>query len=439
GSRHDNAKEALWDSILKFTYENIDHIIHTLQRSFNDNEDVFADFIAIMFGINDLEKEGANLDRELGDRVISLHQTVKYYDGSMRELNLIIQSASEMTRVLLHLQTRFRYLFVKARFSDELYKLICTLGFPERVYSTLVRAARTSRTFEHVTFHLRPMSPPKRVSFATPATNARPAAQKAAVDPQPQPQPQPAAIGLGALLDTAQPYLAQEDRGIGLIRLSPASKQDASQLVGTVLRGQMLPVQTNAWYAFGFVTAKYDAEEQHLAGFYAVLLKEAQNPEAIFRELLCALETNTLVSLFDIKQYNHFRKLFPRLEKFLKTPHEERSTVWRLQQFIKDVYNTEPPACLQRDYGFKYCKQREEVMLLKDIYSRMLKKLGPDNLHHACVRGELFKTAIQEGIAIEPKYYRLTKNDYTSPFIGYDNNKGLDAYRGTLFKGSLKL
>jgi hypothetical protein len=457
----------LWDAILVYTYEDVDHVIRRLQRKFDDNHDTFVDFVTNMFGIEDLENGGSQLDWELGDRVILLSQEIKGYTGTMKELNGFIHMASEMTRVLLHLSERLKYLLGKARFANELYQLICTLGFPERVYSTLVRAARTSKTFENVTLHLRPLtSSPKRVSFATPAISvilpkapsptsprtssptkhekAKPlqrfeAAGKLQSPPQSQPQSQPPFTSLGSLLDAAQPYLAPEDRGLALVRLSPASKQEAIQLVGAVLRNQRLPTQVNAWYAFGFVTATEKAEEQKLARLYAEMLREAHNPESIFRELQKALETNTIVSLLDINGNSKFREHFPRLETFLNTSPEKRSTVWRLKQFIEDSENTEPPACLQRDYGFKFCKQREEVLRLKAVYTRMLNKIGPRNLHNACVHGRLFETAVREGLFIDMKNKRLMQNDYPSRYVGLDNEDGLANYCGSFFKRHLKL
>lgn len=240
-------------------------------------------------------------------------------------------------------------------------------------------------------------------------------------------------------MTAVQPYLAQGDRGLALGRLQPAAKQHVAQLVGTVLRKKLLPMQTTAWYSFGFVTTKDEEEERQLAGLYAVLLTTADNPEAIFRELQTALELNTLVALFDTNEYAHFRGLFPYLETFLTTTPTKRSTVWRLRQFIQDPVDDEPPACLQRDYGFSFCRQREEVLRLKAIYVRMLRKLGPKNLHTACVHGRLSEAATKEGLYVDIKDRRFLSNDYGSPFLGLDGEGGLEAYRGPFYRKKLKL
>jgi hypothetical protein len=107
GPRHDGTLEDLWDAILDYAYGNIDHVIHSHHRTFEDNHNVFADFVTKMFGLDALDPDDSELDRELGDRVILLHQAVRSYNGSMKELNLLIHQASEMTRVLLHLQDQF--------------------------------------------------------------------------------------------------------------------------------------------------------------------------------------------------------------------------------------------------------------------------------------------------------------------------------------------
>jgi hypothetical protein len=240
-------------------------------------------------------------------------------------------------------------------------------------------------------------------------------------------------------MTAVQPYLARSDRNLALFRLQPATKQQTAQLIGTVLQGKPLPKQTTAWYTFGFVTAKDEDEERKLAGLYLNLLKEVNDSEAIFRELQTALENSSLVALFDKHEYKHFRKLFPYLELFLTKPPTKRPTVWRLRQFIEDPIVHEPPPCLQRDYGFKFCRPREEVLRLKEIYKDMLRKMGPRKLHNACTYGRLFERATQEGVLVDGKDKRFLANDYPSPFVGLDDEGGLEAYRRPFFRKSVRL
>ncbi|KAH8623125.1 hypothetical protein IG631_22282 [Alternaria alternata] len=180
------ACDDLWDLILIFNRSKIEPIIQKLQKTLQDYQETFDDLVTRMFGIDDPEYKDQLLDRELGDRIISLSQQINSYNRSMKELNALVYLASEMTRVLLHLQERLRSLLEKARFADRLYELICTLGFPERVHSTMVRSARASRTFENLTFHLRPSSPGKTVSFAIPIESSTQPNAKKPLSPQRQ-------------------------------------------------------------------------------------------------------------------------------------------------------------------------------------------------------------------------------------------------------------
>lgn len=420
-----------------------------------------------MFGVDDVDGNGSMIDRELGDRIISLYQNVHSFSGSMKDMSMVVQSASEMTRILLNLQNRLKYLLEKTRFAEELYELICTLGFPERAHSTFIRAARASQTFMNVRFHIRPHSPAKTVSFTIPMTSStqpnlmkpssprhpekpkriqrfESAATVATTSPSSSSSPplsphKQGISSLGPLMTAVQPYLPRKDRNLALAHLQSAAKQQTAQLIGTILQKKLLSTKTTAWYSFGFVITKNKEQEQRLAGLYLSLLREADNSETIFLELQTALEKDALVGLFDKHEYGHFRQLFPYLETFLKTPPRKRWTVWRLCQFTQDPIDDEPPACLQRDYGFKFCRQREEVLRLKAIYTRMLRKMGPKNLHTACIHGRLCETAIKEGLSVDMKDKRFMQNDYPSPFVGLDDDGGLEADRGPFYKRRLKL
>ncbi|KAI4914497.1 hypothetical protein J4E85_010560 [Alternaria conjuncta] len=467
----DRACSELWDIILIANYDKVEQVIRSIQKGFEENRTTFDELVTRMFGIDDANAKGSLMDRELGDDIIRLSHDVHAFDGSMRDLNKLIQFASTTTRVNHNLRDRLRYLLEKTHFANKLFDLICALGFPERLYSTLVRAARSSQTFRNVNFHLRPQSPVKNVSFATPMASAMslstikptspPRKEKSkrmqqyeatAIEtaisapilasvplPLPSPPPQQALTSLGPLMTVVQPYLNQKDRDLALHCLQPATKRETAQLVGTVVRERLLQMQTAAWFSFGFVTAKDEEQERQLAGLYVAILKEAEDPEAAFRELHTALETHSMVKVFDKYEYSHFRNLFPYLKTFLSIPPTKRSTVWRLRQFILDPVDDEPPACLQRDYGFKYCRQREEVLRLKEIYINILKKLGPQKLDVACVNGRLSETAMKEGVHVDPKDRRFLKNDYGSPFLGVDCEGGLENYCGPFYRKPLKL
>jgi hypothetical protein len=490
GSQCEEAEEDLWDSILIYSYSNVDHIVQSISRAFSDNKETFDEVLTRWFGIDDVDEKGSQVDHELGVYLISLHQKTYSYDKSLRQLHNLIHFAANMTRDVLHLQIRLRCLIRKGKFAKELYHLICTLGFPERAYNTYFQAAKTSPTFTHIDFHLIPNAcSPKRVHFEPPqcktTTNAAyslatsttktstirkesttaktsstcsnnntnvvsrttlqiqaPKLQRLTEREQ-QPanltHPNLAANQQNDALNLVRPFLARQDRSPSVVQIQPASERDTVQLIGTVLRGNLLPMSANSWYTFGFVTTQNVEEERRLGGLYAALLKDARDPTSIFREITTAMETNTVIKLFDIKGYGHFREVFPRLEAFLTAPPAKRSSVWRLKQFIHDEANTEPLPCLQRDYGFKFCKQREEVQLLKGIYARVLDKVKPRELHEACVHGALYQFAVQKGVHVDLKYKRLMQNDYPAPSVGFDNDEGLAAYSGRMFRKRQKL
>jgi hypothetical protein len=493
----ERAEDEFWDAILVYSYANVDHIIESLQRSFANNQVTFDDLVTKMFGISDANERGSRMDRVLGDRIIALHHLVRSYDKSMRELHTLIHFASDMNKEIEHLPDRLRYLLQKAKFSNELHELIRTLGFPERAYSTFIKAAKTSPAFTHTTLHTVPSSSSPRGVYATvpisqpttkptfltpkleikqtagrtdctplkttktpsqtttgPVCTASPQPQTRAQPPRPQqstkhevskvqgrtastPLPQKSLStphnNIEAII---RPYLDDDDQNLGLPRLQPASKQAAARLVGAILRGQLLPTPTNAWYVFGFVATRTEEEERHLGGLYLGILRDAQDRQSIFRDIVRAVETNTLVDLINTQEYGRFQDIFPGPASFLNTPPEDRSTVWRLKQFVADQDNTEPPPHLQRDYGFKYCRQREEIQRLKDIYWNILKKANPMDLHHACVFESLYKFASMKGFATTHDR-RLMQNDGAMSSSGLENREGLQAYLGPFFKRRL--
>jgi len=403
---------------------------------------------------------GSTIDEEVGSELLSLYAKIKSYDCSMESCRTLVQQAAIIAQSLINLRDRLKYLLRKAKAADELYELICKLGFPERVYKTMVRAARTSKIFHHTTFclaHL-PLAKPTPLKYC--ATNIPSITRGASTAPKPASPPRrqnpqldgaasqlsspsplsatssclPSTPKIGAIMDAVQRFLTEEDRHKTFLTLQPTSKQETARLIGTVTRGQLLPVATEAWYVFGFVTAKNEEEERQLGGLYATILNDTKDPQQTFRNIQRALTTNTLVNFIDMVEHGYFREHFPRLEAFLRAPAAKRSTVWRLKQFILDKKAIEPPACLRRDYGFKFCKQREEVLLLKEMYVMICNKVNLKDLHSACMHGRIFETAIQKGVFIDAKHQRLLKNDYPSPFVGYDDDRGMDNYRGSLFK-----
>ncbi|KAE8825486.1 hypothetical protein PTNB85_05915 [Pyrenophora teres f. teres] len=440
GKALDRARETLWDTILTFSYPLIDSTISSLNNIFE--EECFQGFLGNFI----MPQPGSKADEELGTHLLSLYQAIKACESCMKNITALVQVASTMTRDMMNLQDRLKFCLRKAKVSNELYQLICQLGFPERVNNTLIRMARSCSSFSNATFYLerhhlsdgKPLT--QRAGF--PASRGASSAPKPASPPQipdcQQPRsPETSASSFTRSMAVIEPYLAQDDRPKMLLRLAPVAKQDVAQLVGSVLRGNLPPVNSEAWYLFGFVAADDEEQERLLGGLYSEILKKAHDKQAVFVEVQRALETNNFVQLFKVKGYEHIFEIVPHLQSYLRTALEARSTAFRLKQFILNRNGTEPPAALKRDYGFRFCKQREEVLLLKEIYSNICKKMSLEDLHTACIHGRLYESAVQKGIFVDPKYKRLMQNDYPSPFVGYDNRKGLDNYRGSIFKKRL--
>jgi hypothetical protein len=423
-----------------------------------------------MFGIHETELDQEYV--EIGSRILTLYQVTNCYDKSVGQLYNLINITSAMVETFPSLQKGIASALGGGRFSDKLFQLICTLAFPKRAHDTFVLVARTSTSFRRIKIGVKSnlaslpeaslsrasstaaTTPPKRTmkslatrssthtkftSVSAQMSSAAMSAKVSGVPPQENPSEKPSIQTKIDILTAILPYLAEEDRVLGLARLQPASKQDAARLAGAVMRRQLLPLSTNAWYTFGFVTTRTEYEERQLARLYANILQAANdsNPISLFSELIEAVETHKLVQLFDRKGYAHFRQSFPRLEHFLNAPLEQRSTVWRLTHFIRDENNTEPPACLQRDYGFKYCQQREEVAKLKGYYAAILKKVDQLDLHNACVRGQLYEFGKQNDISIDLKDRRLMQNDYPAQCVGFESQSGLGAYSRQFYRRRL--
>jgi hypothetical protein len=466
----EEAKDSLRDSILLYTYGKIVHIVDSIQKTFVDYQDRFEDFITTMFGVNDPAMDENQF--KVGSHILTLYQATKGYDKSVGQLYSLIHLASAAIEKFPSLQKDIASVLGGGKFPHKLFQLICTLSFPKRAHSTFVLMAQTSASFRRVkictksNMKLLRQSPTASRSKASPrtttpspkkspiiplSTRTTPAANSSQKNAQAaprmtlqhrsreKPSETPPLDPHADILTVIRPYLAEEDRAIGLARLQPASKQDTARLTGAVLRRNLLPLSANAWYAFGFVTTGTEEEERRLAGFYADILQATQNsdPISVFTELVQALETNKLAQLFDKKGYAHFRQLFPRLEHFLSAPPERRSTVWRLIHFIRDEGNTEPPASLQRDYGFWCCQQRDEVSRLKNHYAAILEKVNPMDLHNACTNGRLYEFARETGVLIDLKDKRLMQNNAPALCVGFDNQIGLAAFRGRFYKRSL--
>ncbi|ORY17999.1 hypothetical protein BCR34DRAFT_473928, partial [Clohesyomyces aquaticus] len=110
----------------------------------------------------------------------------------------------------------------------------------------------------------------------------------------------------------------------------------------------------------------------------------------LFSKVWKSAKRNKLPALLDKYDYSEIWKLIPHLKTLLNAPQDKKPrAMWRLTQFLVDTENTMPRNSLQDEYGFFFCKQREEVAILKAICSAVLRKASPLDLHRAGLAGRL--------------------------------------------------
>jgi hypothetical protein len=239
---------------------------------------------------------------------------------------------------------------------------------------------------------------------------------------------------LERLLSPARQWLEPSERHLTLRELEPSAKRKVLLLLACLLDSQVPTPAFDIYFDFGFVVCTKPKETMTLAGLYKELLTNCGQKVDMFFELWKALSDNTLVQLFDRYGYETFRDEIPVLERFLTAPPGRRPTVWRLIHFLRQEDNTDPSPWLQRDYGFQFCKHREEVERLKSIYRAILQKSRPGELHEACTRGQLVKLGLNKGIVIEPGNKRLMQNTYGHPSLGFEDEETPKAYGRPFFK-----
>ncbi|KAH7089476.1 hypothetical protein FB567DRAFT_466545 [Paraphoma chrysanthemicola] len=448
-ANRDKAKGEIKRAILLYSHSHMEHIVPGIMRIFRACQDAFANFMTLYFGIEDIPDGQSKLDRELADPLISLLQSVQSYDHSVDQLRVLIEKAWNLTIDIQYLQIRLSSLLWKRHFGKGLYPLVCMLSFPEYTYHAFVRAAEACPAFSVLEFNLSPPAPSSRrlqsakIAKTSASSNSH-CSSLAATSGQPVSTADRLVESNSDaehddILAAMYPYIGEQQLLAEHTSLCSRSDQDTVHLLAAVLVGSLLRVSSDAWFTFGFVATREQEEERHLGGLYAAILREAQEPQAIFRELKYAHQNDTLTSLFDSKAYGHFRQQFPRLEKFLKTPSVARSTVWRLIQYTKCEVYTEPSPVIKRDFGFQFCRNHQDVTLLKDAYTHILANTDPRDLHNACHFGRLADFARMSGVPDHAKKQHLFGNDYPSPFIGFDNRKGLERHYLPLFKSSKKV
>jgi hypothetical protein len=358
------------------------------------------------------------------------------YNGSKDERNELIEFAWNINHRHTAPVVRFKLLLGSA-FSTKLYELICRLGHTRRTFHTMIRAATTVEAFRTVKIILGPPPAPphKAATISIGLNSVRKQSMAVQQNRTTVPSSRPR-MGTEDIVDTIRPYLSKDDQCLGLIRLQPMAKQDTAILVGSVIRGHLLPPGSNAYYQFGFVTCNNKDAERILCDLYEKLLRTNPNQNAIFNKILNSLESNTLTTLFHYKPLQTLQESIPTLHNFLTTPPQHRPSTYRLIQFLRDTNNEEPPPCLKRDFGFHLCTQRAHVQTLKNLYIEILSKTTPMELHHACENRGLLRFAIKTLGCVDVGMYRFLRNDAAESGVGFDGLEGLGRFVQPLFKRS---
>ncbi|KAL6705206.1 hypothetical protein ACN47E_007166 [Coniothyrium glycines] len=439
-------------AVHKYLSSNIVKVIRGLAFLFAACKEAYDDLVTKQFGFDELECTFGAEQRELATKVIQLYHATVAHTKPEENMDEIIAVAAVMAKDYKCLREALWSISQSSRFSRNLRHVVMDLGFRERVVDTLVCTAQSDAAFKNINLHLLPVAQSKRVSFVE-TTDAKPnsSAPRSPLSTLTPPQrPGIAKIAASAavqskstpaqhqdVLSVVRPYLHPDDRSLTLLRMAPDAKRESAELAAFVLRGLPPPCHSAAWLSFGFAAANTPETEGKLAKMYQSILLSGKSPRETFRLLQDALEQNTLVSILDDQDTN-VRGLIPQLSHFLSRPRQERESVWMLKQFTRADEGVDPSPLLQRDYGFKVCRQRDEVERLKRYYEAMLQKMGPRKVHDACVHGRLFQAALSSGLDIPTRDKRLLSNDGPASFIGFDNGIGVAGYERAFFKRPLR-
>jgi hypothetical protein len=414
-----------------------------LCRSWSDHREKIYNTIAKMSGIYDDDMHAAR-DTAIGDGIASINGSIqaliserpsssKKNDGMLEDL--ILESCKLVNLDGGLIAERLRNV-LGSSLGDAIYSSILVLVLPSKSVATFVRFAHALRRLSTVEFkcgHPKPESscPPSTLSKANHGGSSSVPTQVKTIKIKATQNCPDSASSLGHTQSATdyQPkchnaqdlHLLNGQAGFGeeLADIHPALKGTVSEMVACVLGSRVPEANKVAYYLFGFVACQNEDEVQRLGMLYKLIFTGSESPIAAVTELCKALAQDQIPQFFARHNWEVFRSELPQLEQFLTTPIHERATVFRLVQFLRTVGDTSPPPVLIRDYGFHFCKLREEVQILKDIYQETLDRVGVLRLHHACLRNQLLELVEGAGVQVEHRYRRLLVNQGPLPDIGY--------------------
>lgn len=218
------------------------------------------------------------------------------------------------------------------------------------------------------------------------------------------------------MLTIARPYLEPADRSKKPHELNPEGKRQAFILYGLLLNGYHPnpttgPITEELYMKFGFCVCDSLWNEARLNALYNKLISKCT-----FKEFWTALESKTLLSLFDLNGLKEDRKGIMHLETVLDK--WGIPSVWYLQLFTQ-TSDMDPTRSVYVDYGFSNCRTIEEKFALKGVYKKLLEThVDRMELHAACISGKLYEFVSKHDSNLDRRFKGLMKNPY--PLAEYD-------------------
>lgn len=440
------AKHELWQSIVELHITKLEYHVLQIQSIFAQHKDLFEQKLETMTGLDG--NSSTDLDCETSDLLIQVRE--RTYPLEERKIDKeiikgILGLALKLCR-LPYAQDRVAKVMDTMSFSVALYHHLQTLSVPTLAFDTFVQLAHHHPCFSTVRIYhglpdsgsldVRPRDAPFHDSVIEEPARIIEKPKQRLVNEGSNDVPQ---YPVQKFADTILEFLSPSERHLTPIQLRPLAKRQTWFLLNSLLRGRNPSATDEAYWVFGYAACRNKEESERLGGLYQELLKGSNNKEEIFADLWKALEANKLEPLFEDYGYQEaFEQQLPGAKLFLSAPQNQRPTVWRLIQFLNADKMTDPPGCLRRDYGFKYCKGREHVQLLKAIYGQILKRATPLELHDACVKSKLYDFGISHAVEIDPSNKRLFQNMINHPDLGYEDGLPTKGYEGPHFNKRAK-
>lgn len=394
------------------------------------NQDIYSDIVAQAIGAGLLLDGPSDFPVEVGDLLITLREKVGNVNNGKvrRDVYLCIVDTAASMVSMTDFSSRLRKAVGNLALSEALEDTSHLLAIPASAAKCFIEVTRTWGDIHSVKVHNRlPTNPSNAVCLPPPLYQSSPrptwpsgleksnrdiaylgAKQKNITSRHP------------TLSVSPRDYLPEEERDLGPRSMKPVQKH-ALALLRCVLHARVPDASANAYLIFGFAACADAAEGSALRDLYRAIFDDCDHKQATFRAFCQALSFEKLINF--VAQHGYPVAVLDRISNaitFLRFAFKSRPTVYRLNQF-QASNDTNPPPWLRRDFGFRYCKGRGGVHILKAVYRAALNKCTPLQLHAACTEGDIFTFVNQTGVYVENVYRRLMRNDSGNPSVGFED------------------